>query len=57
MKEESFHTLGSYFTGRDRGVGRGEGSEPWRRAQQQGCRGQSGEIPVQRIGANQHSPT
>ena len=57
MKEESFHTLGSYFTGRDRGVGRGEGLEPRRRAQQQGCRGQSGEIPVQRIGANQHSPT
>ena len=30
--------------------------EPWRRAQQQGCRGQSREIPTQRIGANQHSP-
>ena len=40
------------------GVGRGgEASEPWRRAQQQGCRGQSGEIPVQRISANQHSQT
>ena len=25
-------------------------------AQQQGCRGQSGEIPAQRIGADQHSP-
>ena len=24
--------------------------------QQQGCRGQSGEIPTQRSGANQHSP-
>ena len=34
----------------------GEASEPWRRAQQQGCRGQSGEIPAQRIGAGQHSP-
>ena len=31
-------------------------SEPRRRAQQQGCRGQSGEIPAQRIGAKQHSP-
>ena len=30
--------------------------EPQRRAQQQGCRGQSGEIPAQRIGADQHSP-
>ena len=27
-----------------------------RRAQQQGCGGQSGEIPTQRIGADQHSP-
>ena len=34
----------------------GEASEPWRRAQQQGCRGQSREIPEQRIGADQHSP-
>ena len=30
--------------------------EPRRRAQQQGCRGQSGEIPAQRIDAGQHSP-
>ena len=37
-------------------MGRGEASEPWRRAQQQECRGQSGEIPAQGIGANQHSP-
>ena len=36
--------------------GGGEASEPRRRAQQQGCRGQSGEIPAQRIGADQHSP-
>ena len=34
----------------------GEASEPRRRAQQQGCRGQSGEIPARRIGADQHSP-
>ena len=51
----SFHTLGSPFTGGDGGL-RGEASEPWRRAQQQGCRGQSGEIPKQRITANWHSP-
>ena len=38
------------------GGGRGEASEPQRRAQQQRCRGQSREIPAQRIGANQHSP-
>ena len=30
--------------------------EPRRRAQQQGCGGQSGESPTQRIGADQHSP-
>ena len=37
-------------------MGREEASEPWRRAQPQGCRGQSGEIPAQRIAADQHSP-
>ena len=37
--------------GRRRGV-----SEPRRRAQPQGCGGQSGEIPAQRSGADQHSP-
>ena len=36
--------------------GWGEASEPQRRAQQQGCGGQSGEIPTQRISADQHSP-
>ena len=30
--------------------------EPRRRVQPQGCGGQSGEIPTQRIGAEQHSP-
>ena len=34
----------------------GEASEPRRRAQPQGCRGQGGEIPAQRMGAEQHSP-
>ena len=38
------------------GVGAGEASEPWRRAQQQGCREQSREIPTQTISADQHSP-
>ena len=30
--------------------------EPRRRAQPQGCEGQSGEVPAQRSGADQHSP-
>ena len=34
----------------------GEASEPRRRAQQKGCRGQSGEIPAESISADQHSP-
>ena len=51
----SFHTLGRPFTGGD-GGGRGEALQPRRRAQQQGCRGQSREIPAKRIGADQHSP-
>ena len=55
MKEENFHTLGSPFTGGDGGWA-GEASEPRRRAQPQGCGGQSREIPAQRIGADQHSP-
>ena len=51
-----FHTLGSPFAGGACGWQRGEASEPWRTAQQQRCRGQSGEIPAQRSGADQHSP-
>ena len=43
--------------GGDCGWQRGEAAEPWRRAQPQGCGGQSGEIPAQRSGADQHSPT
>ena len=34
----------------------GEDSEPRKRAQPQGCGGQSGEILAQRIRADQHSP-
>ena len=37
-------------------VTEGEASEPRRRAQPQGCGGQSGEMPTQRISADQHSP-
>ena len=46
----------SSFMGGDCRRWRGEASEPRRRAQPQGCRGQSGEIPAQRISAAQHSP-
>ena len=53
VKEEKFpHTRKPLHWWRQ---GVGEASEPWRRSQQ-GCRGQSGEIPVQRISADQHSP-
>ena len=55
-RRKCFHTLGSPFAGRDCGLRRREASEPRRRAQQQGCGGQRGEIPTQRIGADQHSP-
>ena len=50
------HTLGSPFAGGDCGWRSGEASEPWRRAQPQGCRGQSREIPARRFGADQRSP-
>ena len=55
MKEERFPHTRSPFVGGDGGWW-GEASEPRRRAQQRGCRGQSAEIPAQRIGADQHSP-
>ena len=55
MKEEKFpHTRKALRRWRKGVVG---GSfEPQRRAQQQGCRVQSGESPAQRIGDDQHSP-
>ena len=56
MKEERCPHTRSPFVGGDCGWWRGEASEPWRRAQPQGCGGQSGEIPARRIGAEQHSP-
>ena len=55
-RRKSFHTLGNPFIGRDGGVGVGEASEPWKRAQPQGWGGKSGEIPAQRIGVDQHLP-
>ena len=56
MKEERFPHTRKALHGRRLRVVEGEASEPRRRAQQQGCRGQSGEIPAQRISADQHSP-
>ena len=55
MKEERFPHTRSPFTGGYCGWQRGEASEPRRRAQPQGCGGQSGEISAQRLGAEQHS--
>ena len=55
MKEEKFlHTRKALHWWRWGWRG-GGASEPRRRAQPQGCGGQSGEIPTQRIGADQHS--
>ena len=56
MKEEKFPHTRSPFAGGDCGWQRGEASEPRRTAQPQGCGGQSGETPTQRLGADQHSP-
>ena len=56
MKEEKFPHPRKPLNWWRQGVGGGEASELQRRAQQQGCRGQSGEIPAQRIGADHHSP-
>ena len=56
MKEERFPHTRKPLHGGDCGWQRGEASEPRRRAQPQGCGGQSGEIPARRTGADQHSP-
>ena len=56
MKEERFPHTRKALRGQRLWVAEGEASEPRRRAQQQGCRGQSGEIPAQRISADLHSP-
>ena len=54
VKEEKFPHTRKPLHWQRQGVGREEGLEPRRRAQQQGSREKSGEIPAQRIGANQH---
>ena len=56
MKEERFPHARKPLRGRRLRVAEGEASEPRRRAQPQGCGGQSGETPAQRLGAEQHSP-
>ena len=56
MKEERFPHTRKPLRGQRLRVAEGEASEPWRRAQQQGYGRQSGEIPAQRIAADQHSP-
>ena len=56
VKEEKFPHTRKPLHWQRWGVGWGEASEPRKRAQQQWCRGQSGEIPSQRISADQHSP-
>ena len=55
MKKERFPHTRKPLRGQRLWVAEGETSEPWRRAQQQRYRGQSGEIPAQRLGAEQHS--
>ena len=55
MKEEKFPHTRKPLHWQRWGMMVGEALEP-QRAQQEGCRGQSGEIPTQGIGANQHSP-
>ena len=55
MKEERFPHTRKPLCGWTMEVVERGASVP-RRAQQQGCGGQSGEIPTQRLGAEQHSP-
>ena len=56
MKEERFPHTRKPLCGGDCRWKRGKASEPRRRAQTQGCGGQSGKIPTQRIGAEQQLP-
>ena len=56
MKEERFPHTRKPLRGRRLRVAEGEASEPRRRAEPQRCGGQSGEVPTQRLGAEQHSP-
>ena len=56
VKEEKFPHTRKPHHWRRWWVGVGGASETQGRPQQQGCRGQSGEISAQRIGADHHSP-
>ena len=56
MKEERFPHTRKPLRGQRLRVAEGGASEPRRRAQQQGCGGQSGETPARRLRAEQHSP-
>ena len=56
MKEERFPHARKPLRGQRLQVAKGGASVPRRRAQPQGCGGQSREIPAQRITADQHSP-
>ena len=57
MKEERFPHTRKPLHWQRQGLAGGRGTlEPQRSVQQHGCGGQSGEIPVQRISAEQHSP-
>ena len=56
MKKERCPHTRKPLRGRRLWVAEGEASVPRRRAQPQGCGGQSREIPTQRLGAQQHSP-
>ena len=56
MKEERYPHTRKPLRGWRLWVAEGGASEPRRRVQQQGCGGQSGEIPTQSRGADQRSP-
>ena len=56
MEEERFPHTRKPLRGQRLRVAEGGASEPRRRAQPQGCGGQSRETPARRIGAEQHSP-
>ena len=56
MKEEKLPHIRKVLHWWRWGWAAGDTSEPRKKVQQQGCRGQSGEIPAQRIDADQHSP-
>ena len=57
MKEEKFKYTRNPLHWRRQALGQGEAWVPGRRVQQQGCIGQSGEIPAQRISdTSTHQP-